>query len=111
MDNAKFAQAAAQQGAYQAGLGAQTASQNMSEGIISRLLSIRSNLMENSASASSVADKIVGSAPTPLNPAGQIKGERPPASGFLDSVQQALSDLERIGSELQEHLNRLHRAF
>lgn len=108
----KYALSTEQNYAAQAQAGAATTIiQNASESIVSRLNNIRANLTENSMSASRLADKIVGTAPAPINSTGQSEVERAPAGYFLDSVQQALTDIERIGSELQDHLNRLHRSF
>lgn len=112
-DNAKMQSTAQQQylGAQQTAVNA--APQSMSESIISRLQSLRSYASEISSMANHAAEKIVGSAPTPIagNSTGQIKGERPPASSFLDGVQQLVGDLEAIARDTQEHLNRIHRQF
>lgn len=89
----------------------QAAIQNLSEGIITRLSYIRSSLTENTMSALSAADKIVGPAPTPINANPAARGDHPPACCFLDSLQQILTDIEHTGTDMQEHLNRLHRAF
>lgn len=86
-----------------------------SESIIARLANIRANLSDLCQSMSHAADKIVGSAPTPIQQTGALQGaakaDRPPASCFMDAIQQALTDLERIGSEVQDHLGRIHRSF
>lgn len=83
-----------------------------SESIIARLNSIRMALAENRSNANHAAEKIVGSAPTPLAGAtGQIKGEHPPACCFIDALQQVIGDIEDIARDTAEHLNRLHRSF
>jgi hypothetical protein len=89
-----------------------TAPQSMSDAITSRLQNIRSNFADLCASDNHAAEKIVGSAPTPIAGAalGQIKVEKPPTS-FLDGLLQIIAELENIGSVTQEHLNRIHRQF
>lgn len=91
--------------------GTTAAIQTESEGILSRLNMIRANFSEARGSLNAAADKIVGYAPTPISSNGQIKGDRPPASCFLDALSQVIGEIETIGSEIQEHLNRLHRPF
>jgi hypothetical protein len=84
-----------------------------SEAILSRLNTLRMNFAENCQSASHIGDKIVGSAPTPLAN-GTIAGDakaRPPATCFMDALERAVSELESIGRDTQEHLNRIHRSF
>lgn len=92
---------------------ANAAPQTMADSIMSRLRNMRSNFIDLRASADNAADKIVGSAPTPIQGAstGQIAPVAPPASSFLDGVMQLITDLENIGADAQQHLNRIHRQF
>lgn len=98
---------------YGASAGAlNTKPQSSSDVILSRLNAIRANLQDARSGIGDAADKIVGAAPTIQQTGsalGQIKGE--PASCFLDALQQVISDIEIIGAEAHEHLNRLHRSF
>lgn len=86
---------------------------SQSDSILSRLNGLRNGLQEVCAAAGNAADKIVGAAPTPLQPNGSVskQAERPPAQNFLEAINQAINDLERVGAETHEHLSRLNRAF
>lgn len=89
-----------------------TPPQTSAESILTRLTDIRTKMHETCSSLCLTADKIVGSAPTPLSTtAGEpIKNGRIPTS-FLESVQQMIADLENLCVETDEHLRRLNRSF
>lgn len=94
--------------------GTTAAPELQSTNIITRLRNLQHSLKELNASTDSAAEKIVGSAPTPISngiEAGEIKGDRPPTC-FLDALTMAVTDLERIvEGNLRENVNRFHRFF
>lgn len=86
------------------------ASQSASEAITLRLSALSSHYRTIAENASAIADKIVGSAPTPIS--AEAKNlQQPPAFCFLDSLQHLVGDCERAAEEAAEHLARLNRSF
>jgi len=110
-ENARAEANRAQNSYSNVALGTSTAPELQSANVINRLKKLQQSLKELNSSVDSAAEKIVGSAPTPI-PSGieGVKAERPP-SCFLDALTMALSELERVETDLRNNVNRFHRFF
>lgn len=88
------------------------AEHNESKALISRLQVIRGLLGDARGSALSAADKIVGQEPSKLQPSpGNSIAEVPTPDSFLPKLSSLIGEIERVASDIDSQLNRLHRSF